>query len=258
MKFRAGELEQHLAGCPACRNEAARLKTFWLRLGAIPEEAPGSATKDRFDAMLSDYKKAAGLSRWDTFFENWWPKRQTATRRWLARWRRWWWGCWRVRALTVGRPAGQGSVAARGRDHLDAATDRAVDAAPAIRQRPPEGRRLERADSPPRAAGGERAARDRELGRRRRRSSGRCGCAAEAFSTQSGFVRNWSAPSLSQDSPLVQIALIDALADSRTPEAVTAIRPDVASLRGPASVNPAVRSHAQNVIQRDAMKDTRR
>ena len=53
-----------------------------------------------------------------------------------------------------------------------------------------------------------------------------------------------------QDSPLVQIALIDALADSRTPEVLAAIRP----CRGYKSINPAVR-RTQKRHGGDAMKN---
>jgi HEAT repeat protein len=49
-----------------------------------------------------------------------------------------------------------------------------------------------------------------------------------------------------QDSPLVQIALIDALAGSRTPEVLKAIR-RIVDLK---NINPAVRSHAQAVVER--------
>jgi len=72
------ELEAHLAACPACRNEAARLKTFWMRLGAIPDEAPPSAARGRFNALLADYQQAVGPSRWDAFLANWWPRRPAA------------------------------------------------------------------------------------------------------------------------------------------------------------------------------------
>ncbi len=41
------ELEAHLAMCTSCRGEAARLKSFWLRLGAIPEEAPSAAARGK-------------------------------------------------------------------------------------------------------------------------------------------------------------------------------------------------------------------
>jgi hypothetical protein len=47
-----------------------------------------------------------------------------------------------------------------------------------------------------------------------------------------------------QDSPLVQIALIDALADHRTPEVLSALR-KVTNLQ---TVNPAVKQHAQAVL----------
>ena len=69
------ELEAHLATCPACRSEAARLKTFWMRLGAIPDEAPAAAARGRFEALLSDYQQRPPRQPIDAFLQNWWPRR---------------------------------------------------------------------------------------------------------------------------------------------------------------------------------------
>ncbi|MCK4413985.1 MAG: HEAT repeat domain-containing protein [Candidatus Eisenbacteria sp.] len=49
------ELEAHLSVCPACADEASRLRSAWERLGGLSEEAPGGALRTRFDAMLAQY-----------------------------------------------------------------------------------------------------------------------------------------------------------------------------------------------------------
>ena len=71
-------IEEHLGICAWCREEAG----MWTRLGALPEEQPGPALRARFDAMLEAYGEGArqaklrpgsssGLSRW---VEHWWPR----------------------------------------------------------------------------------------------------------------------------------------------------------------------------------------
>ena len=86
------ELEAHLASCPACRSEAARLKAFWMRLGAIPDEAPNAAARGRFEALLSDYRRAARPSRLEHFWKTGGPSAQR--RNWHAHWECCWLGCW--------------------------------------------------------------------------------------------------------------------------------------------------------------------
>jgi hypothetical protein len=71
------ELETHLAACAWCREEAG----MWERLSALPEEQPGPELRQRFDAMLAAYREgvehAAPVplrrSRFALWLESWWP-----------------------------------------------------------------------------------------------------------------------------------------------------------------------------------------
>lgn len=62
----AGEkarLELHLAGCASCREERESLNRLWLRLAAIPSQEPGSRVRSRFYAMLEGYQQGLGRAR---------------------------------------------------------------------------------------------------------------------------------------------------------------------------------------------------
>ena len=49
------ELEGHLESCPACRTDLHALSQTWCRLGDIPAMAPDSSTmRSRFEAMLAE------------------------------------------------------------------------------------------------------------------------------------------------------------------------------------------------------------
>jgi hypothetical protein len=237
------ELEAHLAVCPSCRNEAARLKAFWMRLGAIPDEAPNPTARGRFEALLSDYRRATRASRLDTFFENWWPKRPAAQM-----------AC-AMATLVVGLLAGHALTVDVQRSHEvarlqdEVSSTRQLVALSMMRQQSASDRlkgvdwsyQIPRPEPQVVNALLETVNYDDAVDVRLAAVD-----ALRRLTTESA-VRSQMATSLGhQDSPLVQIALIDALADSRTPEVVSAIR-RVADL---SSINPAVRSHAQAVIQR--------
>jgi hypothetical protein len=49
-------VEAHVATCPACRREAAELGETWRALGTIPDEAPSPALELRFNAMLDAWR----------------------------------------------------------------------------------------------------------------------------------------------------------------------------------------------------------
>lgn len=51
------EVENHLAGCPACSEEAA----LWRKLTVVPEERPSQGLQSRFKAMLESYQEG----RWE-------------------------------------------------------------------------------------------------------------------------------------------------------------------------------------------------
>ena len=50
-------VKAHLEGCAACSEEVA----LWAKLGALPEEQPGPALASRFNAMLETYQEG----RWE-------------------------------------------------------------------------------------------------------------------------------------------------------------------------------------------------
>jgi hypothetical protein len=56
------ELEPHLAICPECRGELARMRALWSELGRLPQEEPSPALQRRFYEML-DHAKQAEASR---------------------------------------------------------------------------------------------------------------------------------------------------------------------------------------------------
>lgn len=237
------ELEAHFAACPACRSEAARLKTFWLRLGAIPDEAPNVAARGRFEALLADYRHAVSRRRWEAFFENWWPKRPAAQM-----------AC-ALGTLVIGLLAGhtltvdvqRGGEVARLQEEIG--STRQLVALSLMREQSASERlkgvdwsyRIPRPEPQVVNALLETVNYDDTVDVRLAAVD-----ALRRLSTEED-VRARMAKALDrQDSPLVQIALIDALSDSRSPEAMAAIR-RVAALK---AINPAVRAHAEGVMER--------
>jgi len=53
-------IEAHLASCNRCRSELESLRVLWNQLGALPAESPSPEMRIRFQTMLSAYE--AGLS----------------------------------------------------------------------------------------------------------------------------------------------------------------------------------------------------
>lgn len=54
------ELRAHLAGCPSCHEEAEALVGLWQRLALLEDEPPAAELRERFDAVLAAYQ--AGLA----------------------------------------------------------------------------------------------------------------------------------------------------------------------------------------------------
>ncbi len=237
------ELESHLKSCPACRSEALRLKAFWLRLGAIPDEAPNAAGRGRFEALLADYQRAARHSRIDAFLENWWPRRPVAQ---LA---------WSLGMLAVGLLAGhaltvdveQSREVARLQEEIGS-TRQLV--ALSLMREPSASDRLKGVDwsyhlprPEPQVVNAllETVNYDDTVDVRLAAVD-----ALRRLSTEANVRARMASALDRQDSPLVQIALIDALSDSRTPQAMAAIR-RVAEMK---TGNAAVRAHAEAVMEK--------
>jgi len=72
------ELQQHLASCPACRTEADQVRANWQRLAAIPEPEPSRAVSGRFYAALHAWEEAETHQREQARsgrFGRWWPSK---------------------------------------------------------------------------------------------------------------------------------------------------------------------------------------
>ncbi|MGB7624217.1 MAG: HEAT repeat domain-containing protein [Terriglobia bacterium] len=69
------DFQSHLANCPSCRDENESLSTVWMKLGEFPEEGPSAALRPRFYAMLEGYQQGldqAKLSRrWRDAAKDW-------------------------------------------------------------------------------------------------------------------------------------------------------------------------------------------
>ncbi len=89
--FLTGELEEkgkemlqsHIRACPSCREELENLSEIWTKLGVLPEEKPSPGLRTRFYSMVEDYKESLEhtkrVSRLKDIFEKWfaavWPRR---------------------------------------------------------------------------------------------------------------------------------------------------------------------------------------
>ena len=75
------EVTQHLAACTDCSAEAGDMKTLWTALGSIPGAEPGPELRQRFAIMLEAYKHGLdqapqkswwhGMNRW---LSGLWPR----------------------------------------------------------------------------------------------------------------------------------------------------------------------------------------
>lgn len=63
------EVAEHLRGCLSCRTELEELKTIWVQLDDIPRAEPTAAVGERFEVMLQAYQD--GLRRPARPARNW-------------------------------------------------------------------------------------------------------------------------------------------------------------------------------------------
>jgi hypothetical protein len=76
------QMQAHLASCRACRAEAETLGVIWKKLGAIPEEKPGRALRARFETTLEAYVQGlrqaergpSTREKLDQWLDGWWPR----------------------------------------------------------------------------------------------------------------------------------------------------------------------------------------
>jgi hypothetical protein len=75
------EIAEHLTACEWCRAEADELKMLWTRLGSIPGAPPSNDARARFDNMLAAYQHGIHHARsrsWSHHINAWlgmlWPR----------------------------------------------------------------------------------------------------------------------------------------------------------------------------------------
>ena len=63
------QIEEHISNCTGCKQEIEDLNLVWSRLAQIPQEEPGPAVRDRFYSMLETYRhglnNAPARSSWN-------------------------------------------------------------------------------------------------------------------------------------------------------------------------------------------------
>lgn len=71
------QFESHLAACESCRTELENLNHLWNNLRAIPDEEPSPALQKRFNAMLEGYRQGPGRIQAS-------PSRRTGLGEWIS------------------------------------------------------------------------------------------------------------------------------------------------------------------------------
>jgi hypothetical protein len=67
------DLEAHLASCEACRAEAEPVRATWRRMASLPDPEPRPGMSTRFYAALDAYQQAHAEKR--SGFWSWWPSK---------------------------------------------------------------------------------------------------------------------------------------------------------------------------------------
>ncbi len=248
------ELEIHIAGCPFCADELRGLSQTWTRLGILPAERPSPALSGRFYAMLeAERRKIEEAEGADQAAGEGKPKRRRLFAGWafprpafqLA-----------LGALIMAAGLGAGLlIGARGTGGVRAASLRGqVDdlrqtVAVALLDKPSSSDRLQGLSYTRQVNRPGRSTLDALLRTLNEDPSVSVRLAAAdalyLFADGAGVRDGIRASLAKQDSPLVQVALIDLLVDLREKRAVESLR----GLIGRPTVNPAVRKQAEDAIR---------
>lgn len=68
-------LEDHLATCATCREEARSMEALWEDLGTLDAEVPHERMRARFHAALAAYEERSAGNAFEQWIERWWPRR---------------------------------------------------------------------------------------------------------------------------------------------------------------------------------------
>lgn len=250
------ELEIHIAGCPFCADELRGLSQTWARLGVLPAERPSPALGGRFYAMLeAERRKIEEASGAETDANKAEPRhRRRFSLGWAFPRPAFQFG---LGALIMAAGLGAGLlIGARGTGGVRAANLRGqVDdlrqtVAVALLDKPSSSDRLQGLSYTRQVNRPGRSTLDALLRTLNEDPSVSVRLAAAdalyLFANGAGVRDGIRASLAKQDSPLVQVALIDLLVDLREKRAVESLR----GLIGRPTVDPAVRKQAEDAIKR--------
>jgi len=237
-------VEMHLVSCIQCRNENEQLSKIWRGLGKIPAYEPGPGLRARFYEKLEAYQQGyveSGLVPRGTFFE-WWRARP-ALQFGLS-----------LATLAIGFLAGFSLQHRRedsqlGQLHNEVTNMRQMVALSLMQQQSASDRlkgvnwayRVEQPDTQVLAALLYTVNHDPNVNVRLAAVD-----ALHAFTNSTVVTRGLTQAIARQDSPMVQIALIDQLTDMRDRGAMPALE----ALLSDKSVNPEVRQRAEWALGR--------
>ena len=226
--------ETHLESCDSCRAEAARLETLWRGLALLPHEEPGGAVRGRFYDTLRAYRQGMDAH---------------------PRWR---WPVWQIAAaaalLLIGVAAGYLSQSNQRGEEMaelrgEVANMRQLVALSLLQQQSAS-ERLRGVSWAYRSDSNNTEVLDALVTAINHDTSVNVRLAAvDALHAFAGspVTRRAIVESLPrQNTPLVQVALIDLLVDLKDREAAAGLR----ALAGGASVNDGVRERAQWALER--------
>jgi hypothetical protein len=253
---RAG-LEIHLAGCPFCADELRDLSQTWTRLGVLPAERPSPALSGRFYAMLEAERRLAELAEAERAGAGADGEGKPKRRRLFSGWNiprpafQFGLGAF---ILAAGLGAGlllgaRGTVGGRAASLRGEVDDLRQTVAVALLDKSSSSDRLQGLSYTRQINRPGRAILDvllRTLDEDSSISVRMAAADALYLFAADPAVRDGIRASLGrQESPLVQVALIDLLVDLREKRAVESLR----SLIGKPATDPAVRKQAENGIR---------
>ncbi len=245
------EVQDHIASCAACRSELENLTAVWAKLGVLPEEQPGANLRTRFYAMLEEAKAAEAVrsqapARRRRMFDGW--------KEWFTFRRPAFAASFSALILLAGIGAGWLLNGTRGGSARLSALEKEVGdmrqtAALSLLRQPAAADRLQGISYSEAVKRPDARTLDALIGTLDADPNPNVRLAAvEAlylFRDQPGVKESLVRSLAEQDSPLVQVALIDLLVEVKEKQAASALKALIAGNK----INPDVKKHAEEGLK---------